>query len=361
MNKIAVLQSQIPHYREEFFRKFSKRNNADLFVYQSAKTSKKGGFKIGDLATRHIASVEPKGVVFYNPFPLLRGYDTLILPLHFAHFTTWLLLFLKVVLGKKIILWGHSISVKRYLKEEIKPDWKLKLMISLSDGIWTYMEKEAAQWKTIFPNKPIVALYNTISSASEISEYSELHKGKDIDQLKQKYNIKQEFILLFCARFEGMIRRTDLLEEVINSLDSSKYGFVIIGAGKDKPDFSKYSNVYDFGAVYDTAVKQELFCLADIYFQPGWVGLSIVEAMAYGLPVFTFKRSPKTLQCVEYSYILPGQNGLLFETIDDSVSSIESMSKDELNVMGIKAREFVKHHATVDMMVQRAETLLTKI
>lgn len=358
MSRIAILQSQIPHYREEFFRKFSERNHADLFIYHSEFMSKKGGFKVGNVKTHHIKSIEPKGFLFYNPFPLLKGHDVIILPLHFAHLTTWLILLFKFILRKEIILWGHGISVKRYLKEESYPDWKLKLMISMADGIWTYMEKEAEQWKKIFPNKAVVALNNTISSAAEIVAYSEAHKGKNIDELKQKYGITQEYILLFCARFEGMIRRTDLLEQVIKRLDTTKYGFVIIGAGHDKPDFSIYNNVYDFGAVYDTTIKEELFCLADIYFQPGWVGLSIVEAMAYGLPIFTFRRSVETLQCVEYSYIVPEKNGCLFDTVDECVSCINSKDKKELESFGTKARNFVKHHATVDMMVQRAESII---
>lgn len=267
---ISILQSQVPHYREEFFRMFAERNQAEVFIYQNESVSKKNGFKLGKFIPKHISGLEFKGIVLYNPFPLLKN-DTIILPLHFAHVTTWFILLLKKFLHKKVILWGHAISVKRYLAEEIKPDWKLKLMIRLSDGLWTYMEKEAQQWRLYFPNKPITALNNTISSASEIVDYSIAHEGENVGFLKQKYGIHQEFILLFCARFEGNVRRTDLLEEVIKRLDNSKYGFIIIGAGHDKPDFSPYTNVYDFGAVYDKNIKNELFTLADCYFQPGWV------------------------------------------------------------------------------------------
>lgn len=356
--KISILQSQIPHYREEFFRKFVERNQADIFIYQSESLSKKNGFKLGTFKPKHISKIEFKGIVLYNPLPLLKNYDTIVLPLHFAHITTWLLLLLKCFHHKRVILWGHAISVKRYLKEEVKPDWKLKLMIRLSDGVWTYMEKEAQQWQTIFPAKPIIALNNTISSALEIVEYSESHKGENVDALKQKYGIQQEIILLFCARFEGNVRRTDLLEKVIKRLDDSKYGFVIIGAGHDKPDFSSYKNVCDLGAVYDKNIKQELFSLADCYFQPGWVGLSIVEAMAYGLPILTFRRSKGTHQCVEYSYIKPNVNGMICDSVEDCVNYICSKSKKDFSDMGIHGRTFVKNHATVNQMVERAEQIL---
>ena len=356
--KISILQSQIPHYREEFFRKFTERNNADIFIYQSKSSSEKNGFKLGTIVTKNVSKIDIKGFLLYNPFPMIKGTDTLVLPLHFAHITTWLLLLTKRLHHKRIILWGHAISVRRYLTEETKPDWKLKLMIRMSDGLWTYMEKEAQQWISVFPLKPIVALNNTISSASDIVTYSISNKGKDTKYIKKKYGITQNFILLFCARFEGNIRRTDLLVNVIKRLDKSKYGFVIIGAGHDKPDFSPYDNVYDFGAVYDTNIKQELFILADCYFQPGWVGLSIVEAMAYGLPILTFRRSEQILQCVEYSYIAPNVNGMVFDSVEECVEYITSVSKDIFAKMGLNGRKFVEQHTTVKQMLERAESVL---
>jgi hypothetical protein len=149
-----------------------------------------------------------------------------------------------------------------------------------------------------------------------------------------------------------------LFEAVINSLDANRFGFVVIGAGKDKPDFSSYPNVYDFGAVYDAEVKRELFTLSDIYFQPGWVGLSIVEAMGYGLPIFTFKRSEDIYQCVEYDYIKSGVNGMIFSSVDECVSYIQNMSLTELKRMGEVAGDLIKHDVSVDGMVQRALSIL---
>lgn len=146
--------------------------------------------------------------------------------------------------------------------------------------------------------------------------------------------------------------------EIIRRLDSSKYGFVIIGAGETKPDFSTFVNVHDFGALYDTATKQELFAIANLYFQPSWVGLSIVEAMAYGKPICTFQRTKSTKQCVEYSYIINGINGLLFSDIDDCINKITSLSKEDMQRMGKNARQFVIQNLSPSKMVERAWSIL---
>ena len=122
-----------------------------------------------------------------------------------------------------------------------------------------------------------------------------------------------------------------------------------------------FDNVYDFGAVYDTNVKRELFAIADIYFQPGWVGLSIVEAMAYGLPVFTFRRSEQTKQCVEYSYIRNSQNGMIFEDMDECVSVISGIGQSEIRRLGENAKELVRMHLMPAQMAEKAYSVVEQL
>lgn len=355
--KIAILQPEIPHYRNEFFKYIENQiEGLDLYIYNSEEDIRAKGFCQNMNNLYHVENLCIHGVLAYNPVNLLsRKYDTLVLMLHFAHITTWLLLLTKWLHRKRIILWGQGISVKRYLQEEKRPDWKLKWQIALADGVWIYTEKEAEQWRKIFPDKPIAALNNTLTGAGEMTEY---RPARSKAELKRKYKITQEIVLIFCARFESNYRRTDLLEEAIGRLDAGKYGFIIIGAGKNKPDFSRYDNVYDFGAVYDNSIKQELFCVADLYFQPGWVGLSIVEAMAYGKPICTFIRSEETKQCVEYSYIKEGENGLIFRDMDDCINRIMSLSQADIERMGENARNLVKQSLTPRNMGERALSIL---
>lgn len=356
LRKLAIVQPEVPHYREEFFAGIRERcEKADVYVYNSQKVAVGNGFKVQSAGVGYISNLQWHGVLWYNPFKLVRKeYDTLVLMLHFAHITTWLLLLTKFIHRKRIILYGQGISVKRYLKEEQKVDWKLKRMIALADGVWLYMPKEEQQWKEIFPQKTIVALNNTVTGMKEIVSYI---PAMTKIELKEKYAIKEERILIFCARFTSPYRRVDLLLQTIEKLDRERFGFIIIGDGVNKPDFTKYTNVHDFGAVYDVEMKRELFAIADIYYQPGWVGLSIVEAMGYGLPVFTFIRSVETLQCVEYSYIEDGMNGTIFETVDECVEVINESEDEEIAEMGEKAKALAKT-LLAENMVNRAMSIL---
>lgn len=338
--KIAIIQPTIPYYREEFFKYLKDYADIDLYVFKKDEIVKKEHTKLSSLKTINISNMVVKGLLLYNPFPLISSsnkYDIIVLMLDKSHITTWLLLLTKWLHKKKIILWGQGISVKRYLKEEVNPDSQLISMMKRADGIWLYMEKEYNQISKIITNKPIVALNNTITGIEKILTY----KGNK-SLAKEKYKIKEDIIFIFCARFESNYRRIDLLIDIIKKLDNNKYGFIIIGDGKNKPDFSSFKNVYDFGTVYDTTVKSELFSAADIYLQPGWMGLSVVEAMAYKLPIFTFIRSEETKQCVEYSYIKDEINGCIFKDVHDFELRLNNMKNSRFKEMGNESYNLAK-------------------
>jgi len=357
MKRIALLNPFVPHYREEFYLKLKERYDLDVYVYEK-NNGNMDGFNISPFSVKFLRSVSflNKRFIAYDIRPFLSAkYDVIVLMLHFGHLSSWLLLLVGLFSKKRIILWGQGISVKRYLSEIKKPSRLLRFMISLSDGVWIYTEREAQLWKRLFPNKPIVAINNTISGVSQILAYeSEVTKSA----LKAKFGIKEEICFIFCARFNNPFRRVDLLLEAIERLDNAKYAFIIVGAGAQKPDFSKFDNVYDFGSLYDEKIKAQLFYIADIYFQPGWIGLSVVEAMAYGKPILTFKRSENTFQCVEYHYIEDEINGYLLDDTDDLLKRLQETSEKKWIEMGNASKRIVAKDLLMDHMVHRAAQVL---
>lgn len=354
---VAILQPHIPHYREDFFARLNNEVGCSLFCYEVPEESKRAKFHAASNGTNRILAAEFKNFLLYNPFPLLKPqYRTIVLMLHFGHITTWLLLLTKFLHRKEVILWGHGISVKRYLKESKDPPRLLKWMIRLSDVVWLYTPKEQALWASVFPDKKIVSLNNTISGLENIKERPISEKSA----LKAKYGIRQKRVLIFCARFNTPYRRADLLEEVVKSLDPEEYGFIIIGDGELKPDFSKYTHVYDYGNLYDPAIKAELFHAADIYFQPGWVGLSVVEGMAYNKPVFTLEREADIFQCVEFAYVQDGYNGKIFDSLDKLVNEVKVISDQDIWTLGENSKKFVREFLTMENMVKQATSTLKK-
>lgn len=354
--RIAIVQKVISGYRQEFFKELTKKNDLSIFTYHDP--AKGDVSEVEGAKCKRIKKLQWKSFFYVRMWPLLLGhFDILVLQWHQGHISTWILLLTKWLHRRKIILWGQGISVQRYLKEEKKPNILLRWMMKMANGGWIYMDKEYDQWHTILPKKPMVALKNSLSGLDEMLEYK-----PDITKelMKAKYNITQERIFIFCARFIHNNRRTDLLEEIIHKLDRQDNGFIIIGDGPFKPDFTKYTNVYEFGALYVNAVKRELFSIADLYLQPGWVGLSIVEAMAYGKPVCTFVRSAQTLQCVEYDYIKDGDNGMIFKDVNDAITRLSNLSDEGIAQMSERARQTAED-SSPKHMAERACSVLDNI
>ena len=357
--KAFFLQPLIPHYRELFFRKLVYHFPGDIWCYEDARSRSSGGFSHSSLLCDHLSNISIGPVLIYSPIiALSRKYNVLVLMLHFGHITTWLLLLTKFIHRKKIVLWGHGISVKRYHTEEGKPSVLLKWMIGLADLVWLYTEKEVGIWrKNIRRSDHIVSIDNTVSNVSQLLSYeSVLPKN----ELKTKYSISERNIFIYCARFTLVERRADILVEVIRA-SNPNVGFVIIGDGPYKPDFSEFANVYEFGSLYDEDVKRDLFSLADVYIQPGWLGLSIVEAMSYGLPIFTMKRDADVKQCVEYFYLEDSEAGLIFDSVGEFVEAVNRVDQLDLCNMGVRAKSYVSSNLLMDNMVGKALSSVQKL
>lgn len=352
-----ILQPHIPHYRQEFFDKISLQHDIMVYCYSPDSSVLKEQFEQSSFKNLVIKSYNLGPFMWYNPFKLIKKYnDQIVLMLDFKHISTWFLLFTSFIHKKKIILWGQGISIKRYLKDESKTFFILKCMLKLSDGVWFYTEKEKQLWKKRIPNLNAVALNNTISDIKHIIDIPEkLNSTKR--QIKDKYNIVQPIVFIFCARFTAD-RRIDLFLEIIQKVDKNKFGFIIIGEGDSKPSFSNFLNVYDFGKVYDFDLKTELFAMSDIYFQPAWLGLSVVEAMGYGKPVFTFQRSNDVLQCVEYFYVKDGFNGRIFNSTEEMVNYLMEVENCNFLELGHNAKKFARENFSMDAMVNNALLLL---
>lgn len=360
MKRIGLLNPFIPHYREEFYRKLGERYPLEVFVYEQEQGSR-GGFRVSGFPVTPIKSFSllKKRFIAYDIRPFLSSrYDVLVLMLNFGHLSTWLLLLLNMFSRKRIILWGQGISIKRYMKELRQPSRPLRWMLALANGAWIYTEREADLWRQRFPQKAIQAINNTISGVADILS-REISVPKET--LKARFGITEPICLIFCARFNNPYRRIDLLLETITRLDSKRYGFIIIGDGAAKPDFSGFDNVHDFGAVYDEKTKAVLFRIADIYFQPGWIGLSVVEAMAYGKPILTFRRSDQTLQCVEYHYIQGGVNGYIADEMDELIQRIEETPPETWEALGKASRELVEKTLLMEQMVDRAAEVIDSL
>ena len=348
--KIAVIYPRISTYREEFFRTLNQHFKMDIYVYEDELTNQAEHFNISDIPTFQLESIKIfSNYILFNPLPIIKGNYKLIIMIGNLRVLTLplLLVFLKII-NIKSILWGHGISVHNYLKEQHKLSPIRVLFHKLTNHIWLYTNTEKEIYKKYFPEEKITSLNNTIDIKRILNRPS---SSKNL--LLNKYNIKTPINFIYCARFTLSERRTDLLIEIINKLDPSKYGFIIIGDGPCKPDFSQYTNVLSFGSMYNELIKNELFDISDLYLQPAWIGLSANEALAYGKGILTFKRSENIKQCVEYSY-LNSKNSFIANDTNDMIQYINKLTPEIISDLQSHALSYAVENLTMDSMASSA-------
>ena len=349
-SKVIVLQPVVPLYREAFFRQLSSYVDLTIYTFYSKEFIQNNNMASANIKISNINSVSIGRAIFVNIIPFIFGnHKIVILCAEMKILTNWLILIFGRVFGKKIILWGHGLNVKRYDYYKDKMPFIMKSLFRLADEAWFYTNNELKIWERIIPNLKSVSLNNTIDTTG----IRKLDKNEK-HALKSAYGINQDIVLIFCARFSNPNRRIDLLLKIMEQLEENRFGFIILGDGVYKPDFSTFENVYDFGSNYIRSKKNELFGISDIYVQPAWTGLSIVEAMAYGKPVFTFERSNDIMQCVEYGYIKNGYNGIIFKSINEFVDYLNNCNHLDINELGNNACAFVQKELSMDNMVLNA-------
>jgi glycosyltransferase involved in cell wall biosynthesis len=263
--------------------------------------------------------------------------------------------------GTKVVIWWHGVDCRNRINNDFSIPLVSKIFAKLSAGMLLYTEKEKRVWDKYINPKKVYSLNNSIDTKPIVKQY--LNNKAFKQQYKEKHRITQANIFIYCARFSSPYRRIDMMIELIETLETDKYGFIIIGDGEYKPDFTKYTNVYDYKAVYDNELKKELFIIADLYFQPGWIGLSIVEAMAYALPVLTLKRSKTTKQGTEYGYLEHNYNAYLAKDINDIYTFVEMYYNDIQfqNKLKKNTLDYVEKNLNVEKMIDNFRTGLLNI
>jgi glycosyltransferase involved in cell wall biosynthesis len=81
-------------------------------------------------------------------------------------------------------------------------------------------------------------------------------------------------------------------------------------------------HVLFWGALYDEEQLAEIFSIAEIFVLPRWVGLAIVHAFTFGLPII----SQRGYHPPEIQYLHDGENGFFVEQ-GDTVAMAERICR----------------------------------
>lgn len=246
-------------------------------------------------------------------------------------------------LGIPIIFYGHGIDKQ---KDQWLRNGIYNLTHLLFDGIILYTPAEKKKlWKRF--HYKITCANNTLDV-----ENMALQESKEL--LKARYNIKAQKVILTTGRLHAR-KRIGVLSDIFirNFSNSTDVGWILVG-----PDLSDdvalaikgMENVHFLGPVYDRKKMAEIFSMADIYCVPGALGLGIVEAFYWGLPVLTMAVNHGP----EAYYLRDGHNALIAKDMKElELMILDILFNDEKRALfSANARKVYFEEATLEKMFE---------
>jgi glycosyltransferase involved in cell wall biosynthesis len=255
-------------------------------------------------------------------------------------------------LGIPIIFYGHGIDKQ-------KDQWWRNILYNLTyfifDGIILYTPGDKSNlWKRF---------HNKITFANNTLDMGNMDIDESKEQIKARYNINSPRIILTTGRLHTR-KKIEILSDIFikNYKDSPDVAWVLVG-----PDLSDevanaikgIKNIHSLGPIYDRKKMAEIFSIADLYCVPGALGLGIVEAFYWGIPVLTMavKHGP------EAYYLRNNQNSLIAKDKHELEQMIHLLLYDDVKrkLFSENAKSVFFEEATLDKMFEGFNLQLNRL
>ncbi|MCA9886128.1 MAG: glycosyltransferase family 4 protein [Anaerolineae bacterium] len=216
--------------------------------------------------------------------------------------------------GVGIVWWSHGAGLRRSRFAEMLR-WYVMQWV---DAVLLYTDSEVEDYVARgFPRQHLFATNNTIDVA-EIDRMRKLFDNDDLAAFRASKNLDRPFFL-YCGRLKQSAR-LDLALDALRILDQEARtsDLVVIGDGPERTAWQKLAEDYGvahrvhwIGAEYDQQRLAPWFLAATGFVYPGPIGLSLIHAMAYGLPVIT--HDDRANHKPEIAVLQDGVNGMMYE------------------------------------------------
>jgi glycosyltransferase involved in cell wall biosynthesis len=198
-------------------------------------------------------------------------------------------------------------------------------------------------WK--IHHKKIEIAYNTL----DLEDKDYLIKDTK-EELRKKYNFQNEFIILFSGRIEKR-KKLEILIKIMKK-DHANIKLLVIGPIKNGNYFDEMKenkNIIYLGPIYDSKKMAEIFSIADVFSIPGHIGLGLVEALYWGLPILTLnlKHAP------EIYYLKNDYNGFIVDKENELEKKLVELSINNklLKTLSENAKNTYKEKANITNMI----------
>ncbi len=371
--RVTIVQPSLAKYRIPVFRELARRPGIDLrVVYGSVKGLENVDAQGFDAVPteRWTPAFLGQGLVFNRAdwtYATRRLSDVIVL-----QWTPRSLSLVPAMLraragGVPRILWGQGYAKDEHQRRRGARKWLTRFASALV--FYEPTTRDAYVRDGWDPAKAFVALNSLDHLPMDEARQTWLARPDQLDKFRQEHKIDCGPVILFVSRLHPN-NRVDLLIRAAAALTPEIPGLktVIIGNGPAERarlealarEAGTADDVIFQNGIYDELKLAPWFRSASVFCYPANVGLSLIHAFWYGLPVVT--SGNLAAQNPEVVALENGVNGLTYEhgSVDSLATALRSiLTNDNMRTaMSLAARRTVEDKFTIGRMVDGFEAAI---
>jgi len=338
--RVAICQPVVPHYRVPVFNLLGREPDIELTILSDTKS---GTLQLAEgiehfqwehapIHYRRIGPVQIKNQPAQLEVVTGERFDVAILPWDAHYISAW-----KALRQRRIpvAMWGHGYSKR--------PSWwrdRLRYRLGgKADARLLYSRTIAERLiaaEGYDPTRTFVAQNALDQQPISAARQHWLNQPDELLAFQREHDLNPDHTVIFVSRLLAE-NRVDLmihaLRRVRQELPDAK--LILVGDGPDRPRLTELAeqlgqadHVLFTGAIYDEQQLAPHMLSAALFCYPLNIGLSILHAFGYGLPVVTDDNLPA--HNPEIEALAPNTNGLLYKAgnIEDMVRTWQRIFTD---------------------------------
>lgn len=365
---VQIVQPLIPEYRVPFFQQLIQNHEHQVRVFASRNLPNDRSIKTADCIDSAFKVDHPCTGFMNNTLLWQRGIlledrltrgDVLVVCGNARFLSNYPLIWQAKRRNIGTVWWGiGSMPGQNRLRYILRTG-----IMRWMDVVLLYTEREKEEFLRMgFPAKRLFAINNAIDQGSVRAATANWSPSR-LAAFKQEHGLIDKQVFLFCGRLSSKAR-VDLAIEALALLRSHNKDclLVIIGDGDQRRNLEALAeslkvthSIRWLGAIFDQNIMAPWFLSAKVFVYPGYIGLSIMHAMGYALPVITHQNMAN--QSPEVAALIDGQNGILCEENNSSdlcSKILRLISDDDLRLaMSKRALFTASEEFTLSEMVRR--------
>ena len=371
--KIAIITNAIPVYRKGFYDRLFRRDDIEVKVYCQDNIPGMNFISTQDQYPENVKIVKclsakkEKIVWQYLPWrEIINEFDVVFVSGN-PRIVSDLLFgsYLKLI-NKKVVLWtmAHSFRGSKFT-EGIRLLWSRIFPI-----IFVYTDKEVEFLRDKgFKNHYILGMNNGLDQ-NRIDQAILLWPEEKLQVWKASKGFTNRTVIVSSARLESKNKFELVLKsipQIVKKIPNLLW--CLVGSGFEEENLKKMAteigienHISFVGELYDEEKLAPYFLSSQLFIHPAAIGLSMMHAFGYGLPVIIHGQAH--LHGPEYGAFTDGLTGKNFiygdinslsDKIIEMINAPEERKKIKENV-----KKIVREQYNVDVMVERFITIARK-